>query len=161
MKSLEAALASKKPELDLLLKNEAAYKVELDQIAARGNAGAGDEMEAYGKGVSALAPLLPPPWNLILGTLASVVTAIGGVLVRGRLAQTQLAQKEKDIGTLQTGIDEIVAGGERFKAVIGQIAAPPGVILQAFKDAQRAAQETPTTAGLVAQAKVITKMVQA
>jgi hypothetical protein len=85
--TLQAKLDAAKPVKQLLDQNLVAYQAQLTATLAAGPVDIATEAKTYGQGITAVSPILPPPWNALAALLGVAVTvggAVAGAAVKGR-----------------------------------------------------------------------------
>ena len=73
--------------------------------------------------IGAVAPFLPPPWNLALG--------IGGTLLAGLVQEWRVRQREQAARSIVDGIEEAKANDPAFKAALAR---NKGTLLASYTD---------------------------
>lgn len=84
--------------------------------ASEGEPTIGDELLLYGQGATAIGQTLPPPWNAWAIGIGSVVSAIGGVLVKGAKDKVVLKDVTKSVDKLLES--ELVSNSKEAKKVL-------------------------------------------
>lgn len=112
---LRASYAAVRAKLDETVAVEKVYEAKLAAAQAAGAIDAQQEIALYGEGATAVAPMLPPPWNAVVLALVPVVTAVAGAVVKGRadkkVAEAAQAQHDAEVKGVVTSVDKLVESG--------------------------------------------------
>jgi uncharacterized coiled-coil protein SlyX len=103
MARVQAQLIPVVSKFKSLQSQKTSYVSELDALVKSGNVTPEQEFKEYGKGVTQIGGVLPPPFNTLAGIIGGIILpgvgAIAGSIVRGRKAKAdaQIQQDKTDM----------------------------------------------------------------